>query len=69
MFMKYSSLEYSNFIPAFQLHFGIYEAESERFQWEKENTIWTSGFQGKWTSYILVILLMFDFWSQYLRKS
>ena len=36
MFMKYSSLEYSEFIPAFQLQFGIYEAESERFRWEKE---------------------------------
>ena len=32
MFMKYSSLEYSEFILAFR----IYEAESERFQWEKE---------------------------------
>ena len=31
MFMKYSSLEYSEFILAFQLQFGVYEAESERF--------------------------------------
>ena len=34
--MKYSWLEYSEFIPAFQLQFGIYEAESERFRWEKD---------------------------------
>ena len=36
MFMKYSSLKYSEFILAFQLQFGTYEAESEHFQWEKE---------------------------------
>ena len=29
--MKYSSLEFSEFIPAFHLQFGIYKAESERF--------------------------------------
>ena len=34
--MKYSSLECSEFILMFQLQFGIYEAESERFRWEKE---------------------------------
>ena len=34
--MKYSSLECSEFIPAFQLQFGKYEAESEHFRWEKE---------------------------------
>ena len=34
--MKYSLLDNSEFIPAFQLQFGIYQAESERFQWEKE---------------------------------
>ena len=34
--MKYSSLEYCEFILAFQLQFGIYDAESERFQLEKE---------------------------------
>ena len=34
--MKYSSLEYGEFIPAFQLQFGIYEAESERFRWVTE---------------------------------
>ena len=34
--MKYSSMEYSELIQAFQLQFGIYEAESERFRWEKE---------------------------------
>ena len=30
--MKYSSLEYSEFILAVQLKFEIYEAESERFR-------------------------------------
>ena len=34
--MKYSSLKYSEFILAFQLQFGTYEAESEHFRWEKE---------------------------------
>ena len=34
--MKYSSLKYGEFILALQLQFGIYEAESERFRWEKE---------------------------------
>ena len=34
--MKYSSLEYSELILDFQLQFGIYEAENERFRWEKE---------------------------------
>ena len=34
--MKYSSLKYSEFILAFQLQFGKYEADSECFQWEKE---------------------------------
>ena len=29
-------MEYSKFILAFQLQFGIYEAESEHFRWEKE---------------------------------
>ena len=67
--MKYSSLKYSEFILAFQLQFGTYEAESERFRWEKKNAISTSGFQDKWTFYILVILLIFDFLSQYLRES
>ena len=35
----FSSVErdvYDRFILAFQLQFGIYEAESERFRWEKE---------------------------------
>ena len=36
MFTKYLSLEYSEFILAFQLQFGTYEAESEHFRWEKE---------------------------------
>ena len=39
MFMKCSSLEYGEFILAFQLQFGIYEAESERFDGKKKNTI------------------------------
>ena len=34
--MKYSSLEYSEFMLAFQLQFGTNEAESEHFRWEKE---------------------------------
>ena len=34
--MKYLSLKYSEFILAFQVQFGTYEAESEHFQWEKE---------------------------------
>ena len=34
--MKHLSMEYSEFILAFQLQFRIYEAESERFRWEKE---------------------------------
>ena len=33
--MKYSSLKYSEFILAFQLQFGTYEAESEHFRWRK----------------------------------
>ena len=36
MFINYSSLKYSEYILAFQLQFGKYEAESEHFQWEKE---------------------------------
>ena len=42
--MKYSSLKYSKFILAFQLQFGIYEANSEHFRWEKENA---SSFQDR----------------------
>ena len=34
--MKYSSLKYDEFILAFQLQVGTYEAESEHFRWEKE---------------------------------
>ena len=34
--MKYSSMKYSEFILAFQVQFGTYEAESEHFRWEKE---------------------------------
>ena len=45
--MKYSSLKYSEFILAFQVQFGTYEAEREHFRWEKKNAISTSGFQDK----------------------
>ena len=45
--MKYSSLKYSEFILAFQLQFGTYEAENEHFRWEKNNAISTSAFQNK----------------------
>ena len=34
--MKCSSLKYYEFILAFQIQFGTYEAESEHFRWEKE---------------------------------
>ena len=59
--MKYSSLECGKFILAFQLQFGIYEAESERFRWEKEKYHLNEFYQNKQTFYILVILLMFYF--------
>ena len=36
--MKFSSLEYSEFILACHLQFGTYEVESEYFRWEKEIT-------------------------------
>ena len=36
MLMKYSSLKYSEYILAFQLQFGTYEAETEHFRWENE---------------------------------
>ena len=36
--MKYLSLEYSESIPAFQLQFGTYEAESEHFFMGKRKT-------------------------------
>ena len=36
MLVKYSSLKYNEFILAFQLKLGTYEAESEHFLWEKE---------------------------------
>ena len=50
MFLNYSSLKYSEFIVAFQLQFGAYEAESEDFRWENKknkHTISTSGFPDK----------------------
>ena len=42
--MKYSSLKYSEFILAFQVQFGTYEAESEHFRWEKEKRHFNEGF-------------------------
>ena len=36
MCINYSSLKYSEFILAFQLQFGIYEAETGHFRWEKK---------------------------------
>ena len=36
MLINYSSLEYIEFILAFQLQFGTYEAESGHFRLEKE---------------------------------
>ena len=39
------------------------------FDGKKKNAISTSGFQDKQTFYILVTLLTFDFFSQYLRES
>ena len=36
MFIKFSSLECSELIIAFQLQFGTCEAESEHFRWGKE---------------------------------
>ena len=38
MFIKYLSLEYGEFILAYQLQFGTYEAESEHFLWGKRKT-------------------------------
>ena len=58
--MKYSLLEYNELILTFQLQFGTYEAKSEYFRWEKKNAISTSGFQDKFTFYILVILMIYD---------
>ena len=46
MVIIYSSLKYSEFILAFQLQFGTYEAESEHFLWEK-NAIPTGSFPDK----------------------
>ena len=38
VFTNYSSLKYSEFILAFQLQFGTYEAESEHFSMRKRKT-------------------------------
>ena len=66
--IEYSSLEYSEFILAFQLQLGTYDAESENFRWEKEKRHFNEWFSRQ-VDLLLVILLMFNFWSQYLRKS
>ena len=47
MFVKYSSLEYSEFIVASQLQLGTYEVESEHFRWEKENRHFSEWFSRK----------------------
>ena len=44
MFTNYSSLEYSEFVLAFQLQLGTYEAESEHFKWEKEKRYFSEWF-------------------------
>ena len=44
MFIKYSSLEYSEFILAFQPEFGTYEAKTEYFLWEKEKRYYNEWF-------------------------
>ena len=36
MLMNYLSLKYNEYILAFELQFGTYEAESKHFLWEKE---------------------------------
>ena len=67
--MKYSSLKYSEFILAFQLQFGRYEAENEHFRWEKEKRHFNEWFSR------LVDLLYFGYLAdlrfliQYLRAS
>ena len=47
MLMKYLSMKYSKSILAFQLQFGIFEAESEHFRWEKEKRHFDEWFQDK----------------------
>ena len=47
MFINYSSLKYSEFVLAFQLQFGTYEAGSEHFQWEKEKRHFIEWFSRK----------------------
>ena len=47
MFSNYSSLKYGAFILAFQLQFGIYEAESIHFRWEKEKRYFNDWFSRK----------------------
>ena len=46
--MKYSSLKYSKFIPAFQVQFGTYmKPKVNIFDGKKKSAISTSGFQDK----------------------
>ena len=61
MLMNYLSLKYSKSILAFQLQFGTMKPKVNIFDGKKKNVISTSGFQDKYTLYLLVILLIFDF--------
>ena len=47
MFIKYSSLEHSEFILAFQLQVGTYEVESEHFRRRKEKRDFNEWFSEK----------------------
>ena len=47
MFINYSSLEYSEFILAFQLQFEHMKPQVNIFDGEKKNAISTSGFPAK----------------------
>ena len=55
MLMKYSSLKYSEFVPAFQLQFGTYETESEHFRGEEEKRHFNEWFSRQ------VDILYFDY--------
>ena len=56
--MKISSLEYSEFILGSLEHL---KPKVNIFDVKKKNSVSTSCFQDKYTFYVLVILLMFDF--------
>ena len=59
--MNYLSLKYSEFILAFQVQFGTYEAKSEHFRLEKVKRHFNKWFSRYVDLYILVTLLIFDF--------